>query len=456
MTPAPTRVLWFRRDLRLQDHPALMDAAQDAGSLHALFVLDPVLLRAGAPRVAFLLRSLSALRDDLAHHGGSMILRTGDARKVVPAFAAEVGAASVHISEDFTPYGRRRDADVARALEDVPLVATGSPYAVSPGRILTGSGEPYKVFTPFFRAWRDHGWRGPAQSDPSRTPWADDVASDELPREPIHEATLPDAGESGAHERWRSFLVAELDDYATARDEPALDATSRMSPHLKLGTIHPRTMLADLRDRTGEGAAAYVRQLAWREFYADVLHARPDSAHGYLHPELAAMRYDTGPEADAAFLAWQEGRTGFPIVDAGMRQLRAEGWMHNRVRMLAASFLVKDLHQEWTRGASHFLDHLIDGDIANNQHGWQWVAGTGTDAAPYFRVFNPVLQGEKFDPDGEYVKAWVPELRGLETRYVHHPWDAPDGVPEGYPPRLVDHAAERREALDRYQRVRDR
>ncbi len=448
-----TRVIWFRRDLRLRDHPALADAAAEGARVVALFVLDPKLLDGGAPRVAYLLRTLAALKSDVHAHGGVLVLRTGRPEQVVPAVAEEAGAESVHISADFTPYGAARDERVAKALGDVPLVRTGSPYAVAPGRIAKDDGSPYQVFTPFFRAWTDHGWRAPAESDPAAVSWGR-LTSEDLPDEPDHAATLPEAGEQAALDRWHEFCEDDLASYDAQRNRPDRDRTSRMSPYLKLGTIHPRTMLADLAQRRSKGADSYRRQLCWREFYAAVLHFWPGSAHGYLKDELAGMAYETGAAADRAFEAWQQGRTGYPIVDAGMRQLLAEGWMHNRVRMLTASFLVKDLHQEWTRGAAHFMDHLIDGDLANNQHGWQWVAGTGTDAAPYFRVFNPVLQGKKFDPDGSYVRRWVPELADLPGAAVHEPWDAEGGVPDGYPEPMVDHHEERREALRRYEAVR--
>jgi deoxyribodipyrimidine photo-lyase len=230
-----------------------------------------------------------------------------------------------------------------------------------------------------------------------------------------------------------------------------MDRTSHLSVHLKWGEIHPRTMLADLAARRSKAAATYRSELAWREFYADVLFQNPRSAREYLRPEYAAMRYD---DPGDRFDAWREGRTGYPIVDAGMRQMRAIGWMHNRVRMIVASFLVKDLHIEWQHGARHFMRWLVDADLPSNQHGWQWVAGSGTDAAPYFRVFNPTTQGAKFDPDGAYVQRWVPELRGLDRKHVHEPWTSPDGVPDGYPERIVDHPAERREALARYEDIK--
>ncbi|MCW2604126.1 MAG: phr, partial [Pseudonocardiales bacterium] len=261
---------------------------------------------------------------------------------------------------------------------------------------------------------------------------------------------LPAAGEAAAHAAWAAFRRDRLAGYAATRDRPDLDATSRLSVYLKWGALHPRTLLAEL----GPHDSTFRTELCWREFYATVLHFFPDSAREYYRPELAAMKYDTGKLADERLQAWKDGRTGYPIVDAGMRQLLAEGWIHNRVRMIVASFLVKDLHLEWTAGARHFMEHLMDGDLASNQHGWQWTAGTGTDAAPYFRIFNPITQGRKFDPNGDYVRRYVPELRGIEGADVHEPWRAPGGRPTGYVDPLVNHAAERTESLARYQAVR--
>ncbi len=250
--------------------------------------------------------------------------------------------------------------------------------------------------------------------------------------------------------RWRQFLDEDVAEYDDTRDLPGPDRTSRMSAHLKWGTIHPRTMLADLAPLRSKGADAYVRELAFREFYADVLHQRPDSAFGYYNRSFEAMEYD---DPGAELEAWKRGRTGIPIVDAGMRQLLGQGWIHNRVRMIVASFLVKDLHLEWQHGARHFLDLLVDGDLASNQHGWQWVAGSGTDASPYFRIFNPMTQGKKFDPGGEYVRRWVPELADVPDKHVHTPWQM-DPPPAGYPAPIVDHAEERLESLRRYDALR--
>jgi deoxyribodipyrimidine photo-lyase len=282
---------------------------------------------------------------------------------------------------------------------------------------------------------------------PTGVPWTVPLPSAELPEVSAPDGVrLPPAGEAAARSRWHAYVRSALSDYDDVRDRPDLDLTSRMSVHLKWGEIHPRTMLAELG--AGGGPRTYRSELAWREFYADVLWRDPASAREYLLPRLATMAYNQPGEL---LEAWQEGRTGYPIVDAGMRQLRSEGWMHNRVRMLVASFLVKDLHVEWQHGARHFMRHLVDADLASNAHGWQWVAGSGTDAAPYFRVFNPVTQGLKFDPDGDYVRRHVPELRDLPGALVHEPWKRAEGLPPGYPARVVDHARERLEALSRYE-----
>ena len=451
--PTPLRtVMWFRRDLRLSDNPALLDACAADGVL-PLFVLDPALWGpAGLPRRAYLSASLRALDHSLRERGGRLsVVRGNPARQVLLA-ARAVGATRVHVATDFGPYGRRRDDEVEAALAEhgIDLVRTGSPYAVAPGRVRNGSGDPYKVYTPFSKAWAEHGWRAPVEA-PAEASWLEvDGVDIPAPRVPSG-LQLPEAGEQAASRRWQAYVADDLAGYDENRDRPDLDLTSRMSVHLKWGEIHPRTMLADLAGRAGQGATTYRKELAWREFYADVLNAVPRTAREYLRPEFAAMEYDApGLVLDA----WREGRTGFPIVDAGMRQLLATGWMHNRVRMIVASFLVKDLHVEWQHGARHFMRHLVDGDLASNQHGWQWVAGCGTDASPYFRVFNPTAQGRKFDPDGAYVRRWVPELRDVDGRHVHEPSADPAGPPAGYPAPIVDHAEERREALDRYERIK--
>jgi deoxyribodipyrimidine photo-lyase len=443
-----TSVLWFRRDLRLRDHPAMHEAAND-GPVVALFVLDQALLRpSGAPRLAFLYRALRALDADLRDQGGRLVVRRGDPAKVLPRVARECEAAAVHVTADFGPYGRQRDVAVDEALGDVPLVRTGSPYAVSPGRVVKDDGSPFKVFTPFYRAWAAHGWRAPAPNVAGQLDWMTSLDSVDIPSDPSlpRQLTLPEAGEQAALRAWRRFRSSRLAGYADDRDRPDLDRTSRMSPYLKWGCIHPRTMLSGL-----DGAETFRRELAWREFYAAVLYHFPDSARQYFQPQFARMPW-ANAESES-FAAWCEGRTGYPIVDAGMRQLLAEGWMHNRVRMIVASFLTKDLHIEWRHGARHFMRHLVDGDLASNQHNWQWTAGSGTDASPFYRVFNPVSQGRKFDPSGDYVRRWVPELGDVDGAAVHEPWEL-HPAPSGYPHRIVDHAVERKVALETYRAAR--
>ena len=444
----PTSVMWFRSDLRLTDNPALLEAAASGSDgVVPLFVIDDTLW-ADHARSAYLARLLA----DLSERIGGLHVVHGQPREEVARVARQVEAESVHIAGAFTPYGAHRDnvVEAALAAYGVPLVRTGSPYAVAPGRVTKGDGTGYRVFTPYHRAWREHGWRDPA-APPEDVAWIrpDDGVTTPAARAPDG-MTLPAHGEAAALARWRQFVDEDLRDYDETRDLPGRDRTSRMSVHLKWGTIHPRTMLADLAPLRSKGAEAYARELAFREFYADVLHQRPDSAFGYYNRAFERMEYD---EPGDDLIAWKQGRTGIPVVDAGMRQLLAEGWMHNRVRMIVASFLVKDLHLEWQHGARHFMDHLVDGDLASNQHGWQWVAGSGTDASPYFRIFNPVTQGKKFDPDGEYVRRWVPALADVPVEHVHTPWQL-DRPPTDYPTPIVDHAEERAESLRRYDAIR--
>jgi len=423
-----------------------------------LFVLDPRLWGpAGPARRTWLVRSLAALREST---GGALVVRHGDPAAEVAAVASAARADTVHVSADAGVYGRRRDAAVeaALALDGRTLQRTGSPYAVGPGLLLTADARPYQVFSAYARAWRAHGAAPPAALPPDlqwRRPVADPRIRDDIPDEPpLDSLELPEVGEKAALARWHDFLDGALRGYGSQRNRPDLDGTSALSAHLKYGELHPRTLLADLRGVAGDDAERFRTELCWREFYADVLWHAPHSAWADLRPTLSAMTYDTGADADARFEAWAQGRTGFPVVDAGMRQLRAIGWVHNRVRMIVASFLVKDLHLPWQRGARHFLHHLRDGDVASNSHGWQWVAGTGTDPAPYFRIFNPVKQGLEHDPDGAYVRRWVPELRSVSGSAAHEPWRLPGGLPAGYPARIVDHATERAEALRRYAEAR--
>jgi deoxyribodipyrimidine photo-lyase len=326
-------------------------------------------------------------------------------------------------------------------------VGVGSNYVHVPGSVTKGDGRPYAVFTPFARAWRALPRDGVAATPslhwvrPRGIEAAEPLTSD-------WSGPLPPTTAAATHQQWSDFLAVAAA-YRDTRDLPGTDGTSRMSASLRWGVVHPRTLLTDL-DGDGDDRV-FVSELIWREFYADVMFHRPQSAWRNVDARMDALPTDDGPLARRRFEAWCAGRTGFPIVDAGMRQLLSTGWMHNRVRMIVASFLTKDLHLPWQWGERFFMRHLVDGDRASNVHGWQWTAGTGTDAAPFFRVFNPTAQSERFDPEGRYIRTWVPELADLPDRSIHQP-----GLlrPDSYPPALVDHAAERLDALDRYRHTR--
>lgn len=448
---AAPAILWFRRDLRLGDNPALMTAAESGSAVVPLFVLDPRLLD-GSVRTATLSGYLDSLDRDL---NGKLVVRYGDPVVEVPRVASETHAHGVHIASDYGYYGHQRDRAVDDALGPVPLVATGSPYAVAPGRVNKPDGTPYRVYTPFYRSWKRHGWRPPAPDVDAE--WAG-ARNDGLQRLRDHVSTidvppnLPTPGESAAWQRWQAFAGESLASYAWARDRPDLQGTSMLSADLRFGAIHPRSLLAGLDE--SEGAEAFRREIAFRDFYADVQWHHPTSGWRSLDSRFDEyLPVITGEDADRRFEAWSQGATGFPFVDAGMRQLLAEGWMHNRVRMVVASFLVKDLHLPWQRGADWFMARLRDGDAASNAQGWQWAAGCGTDASPYHRIFNPISQGKRFDPQGDYVRKYVPELRNLNGAAAHEPWLQPLLAPD-YPAPIVDHAQERLAALDRFAQMK--
>lgn len=450
--------MWFRRDLRLMDNPALLAAiesarASDDGRVVPLFVIDPnVWNGAGAIRQHRLLASLRALGGTIERN---LLIRHGDPRDVVPKIAQAAGASHIHIAADYTPVGMQRDSDVEKVLADigVELIRTGSPYAVAPGRVLKSDGTPYRVYTPFYRAWLAHGWRAPAADPPSDVDWWMPVDCQGFPEaQPLATGLELRGGEEHAWVQWEAFRGGPLAAYPDARDRPDIAGTSMIGDALKFGEIHPRSLLAELTDAD----EVFRKELCWREFYADVLFHNPRSISESLDRRFdSAMRWTEGDEAERYLNVWRTGTTGYPIVDAGMRQLLAEGWMHNRVRMITASFLVKDLHLPWQLGAEHFMQHLRDGDTASNVHGWQWTAGCGTDAAPFFRIFNPISQGIKFDPSGEYVRRYVPELAHLSGKAVHEPWLAADGYTAKYPERIVDHAQERLVALADYAAIKD-
>ncbi|MBC7463454.1 MAG: deoxyribodipyrimidine photo-lyase [Actinobacteria bacterium] len=439
-------IFWFRRDLRLADNPALLAAIAEADEIVPVFIMDEAIAkRAGDFRRAYLADSLRKLDDSL--NGGLHVI-SGDPVKILRELQTRFDATSVHVAADYAPYGVARDEKVESA--GIELTRTGSPYAVAPGRVQKSDETPYRVYTPFYKAWSIHGWRALVKA-PQDIAMVDVREQDrQFPNWKAPTGVLlQSAGELAAHERWKKFRKEALNDYDKQRNLAGIDGTSRLSPHLRWGEIHPRTLLAGLGE--GEGPAVFRKEIAWREFYADVLHHNPLTTREYYAPRFANMRYD---EPGEKFTAWCEGKTGFPFVDAAMRQLRVEGWMHNRTRMVVASFLVKDLHLEWQHGANFFMKYLIDNDVASNSHGWQWTAGCGTDASPYYRIFNPIEQGKRFDEQGHYIRKFVPELRHLSDQEIHEPWDAPNGYLHGYPPRIVDHATERNESLARLQEIK--
>jgi deoxyribodipyrimidine photo-lyase len=439
--------MWFRRDLRINDHPALLAAVESSDEVIPLFILDKAQIKeAGAKLLAYMGQSLKSLDESL---GNNLHIIEGDQVEVLTALIKKYDVQEVHISAEYERYGAERDARVEAA--GIKLVRTGSPYAVTPGRVIKPSdGTPYKVYTPFYRAWRTHGWRAPAKTPKSMkfvqpTSEYRNFPDFQLPKG----VEIIKAGEAAALTRFKEFTKKGLDTYDENRNFAGIDGTSKMSSYLKFGEIHPRTLLENL----GESKAhdTFRKEIAWREFYADVLYNNPMTDREYYAPRFADMRYD---KPGAQFKAWCEGRTGYPFVDAAMRQLIQEGWMHNRTRMVVASFLVKDLHLEWQLGERFFAEHLVDYDVASNAHGWQWTAGTGTDASPYYRVFNPIEQGKRFDENGDYIRKYVPELAHLSATEIHEPWLYLDGYSKGYPERLVDHAIERLESLERLKEIK--
>jgi deoxyribodipyrimidine photo-lyase len=440
-------VWWVRRDMRLADNKALQSAAS-RGDVAPLFVVDPVFASAGAARRNYM---FATLRDLDLRMERALILRHGDPVAEVVQFAQAVGATSVHIAQDFAPYGIKRDAAVSAALAKagIELVVADSPYVINPGTVLKDDGTPLKVFTPFYKRWMQF----PFSSATENKVTFHDARSLCMgyPEYSVRDTDVFPVGEEAAWKRWDEWSAEHLGAYKEARNNPAIDGTSQLSAQLRFGVIHPRQLLKRLPG--AEGADHFRSEIAWREFYADVLFHQPHTAWENLQSKMNALPNDTGDVAQQRFAAFCAGNTGYPIVDAGIRQMLATGYMHNRVRMIVASFLVKDLHVPWQWGAKFFMDHLIDGDLASNNHGWQWTAGTGTDAAPYFRVFNPTSQSEKFDPEGDYLRQWIPEIAHLDKKSIHDPSSLGLLAPADYVEPIVDHAVERVEALARYKAV---
>ncbi|MBN1259182.1 MAG: deoxyribodipyrimidine photo-lyase [Anaerolineae bacterium] len=462
---------WIRRDLRLADNQALHAALSRAGAVVPVFVLDESLWASpyvGEKRLAFLVAGLSDLDGALRARGSYLVVRHGQPVEEIIRLCRETGAEDVFAEADVSPYARKRDARVS---ESVPLHLIRGLTVFSPDAVLKNDGTPYTVFTPYSRRWQ--ALPLPVMGDllppPDSISTPSGIATLSLPAAPALPSPLSfPAGEVEARRRLKHFVATAMCAYASDRERMDLEGTSKISPYLRFGMISAReAVIAALQAREearlcdqAKGADTWLNELIWREFYLSILYHFPDVRKESFRANLQNIEW-SNDEDD--FQAWQEGQTGYPIVDAAMRQLKTTGWMHNRARMIVASFLTKDLLIDWRWGERHFMRHLVDGDPSANNGGWQWAAGTGADAAPYFRIFNPVLQGEKYDPEGAYVRRYVPELRALPARYIHRPWSMPEPFQKqaacvigvDYPAPIVDHRWARQRTLEVYKRARD-
>lgn len=455
-------IWWIRRDLRLADNQALSAACAEGGQVVPLFILDPALLRSeysSDKRLAFLFDGLRSLDVDLRRIGSYLVMRRGEPAEELMRLMGETGASEIYTEADHSPYARSRDARVANQL---PLHLLPGLTLHAPGAVVKADGSPYTVFTPFSKAWKNQSVPASPLAAPGRLSTPPGIPGEEIPHLPG--VSMPfTPGEQAACRRLEEFLSSGIQTYAGDRNYMDLEGTSGLSPYLRFGMLSARQAVhaawraeANAPDPgSRQGAETWLNELIWREFYINVLFHFPRVRRGAFRQELNGIRWLNNEED---FQSWAEGRTGYPVVDAAMRQLTATGWMHNRARMITASFLTKDLLVDWRRGERFFMQHLVDGDPAANNGGWQWSAGTGTDAAPYFRVFNPVLQSKKFDPRGAYVRKWVPELVKVPDAYIHAPWEMPVEVQqalgfelgETYPAPIVDHALARQRVLAAY------
>ena len=458
-------IVWFRNDLRLEDNPALASASE-GGPVVPVFLWEPdeeYPWEPGAASRWWLHHSLSALGTRLAAMGSRLVFRTGPTLKALRSLVAETGSNAVYWNKRYEPAVVARDEEIQRSLEaeGIRVETFDGSLLRAPEDVRTKQNKPYRVFTPYWNACKDRevepATPAPASLAPPRK-WPRSATLDDLGLLPtldwaagMRKAWTP--GEVGAAARLETFLAHRVKGYVEGRNRPDREGSSFLSPHLHFGEIGPRTIwhrVCALADQ-GIGTETYLKEIAWRDFGHQLLHHFPATTDKPLRAEFERFPWRDDPKA---LRAWQRGRTGYPIVDAGMRQLWATGWMHNRVRMIVASFLVKHLLLPWQDGARWFWDTLVDADIASNTLNWQWSAGSGADAAPYFRIFNPVLQGEKFDPKGDYVRRWVPELSKVSDKYIHKPWVAPEELREvAYPKPIVEHSAARERALEAFRSI---
>jgi len=459
---------WFRSDLRLHDNTALAALVERAEAWLPVVVLHPRIAgsaRSGAARMRFWLDSLAHLGRDLEKRGVPLLVRRGRPEEVLPRLLAETGARLLSFNRSATPFARTRDSRVRRSVEKLggETLERLDDVVFDASEIRSQKGRPYSVYSPYRRAWWRRWLNEPRLPVPlgPLPPPIPGLASDPIPdpREFGIDAVrlaLPTGGEEAARRRLERFLATVAARYHEDRDRPDRDGTSRLSPYLRSGAISVRECIARGEEAIAAnpaleaGVAKWLDELLWREFYHAILEDNPAVLRGNYRSEYDGLVWNDDPRG---LEAWCEGRTGYPIVDAGMRQLRETGWMHNRVRMIAASFLTKDLLIDWRAGERFFFEHLVDGDPASNNGGWQWAASTGTDPQPYFRIFNPVAQGRRWDPTGDYVRRWIPELERVADAHVHAPWEA-DRPPAGYPAPIVDHAECREIALERFAQAR--
>ncbi|MET0183555.1 MAG: deoxyribodipyrimidine photo-lyase [Caulobacterales bacterium] len=462
-------LVWFRQDLRLTDNPALAAAAASGRPLAFIYVLDdesPAQWRIGGAGRWWLHHSLSALSDAITKRGGRLLFRRGNAGKVLEQVVKEIGAAEIHWNRLYEPYAVKRDTALKALFSKLGCAAHSHNGALlfEPWEVETAAGGPFKVFTPFWRACRARGLpRTPVKLASTWRTAQSEVQSDALqswallPVRPNWAAgfkTRWTPGETGAKRALSAFVRSRIEKYANDRDLPAKDATSHLSPHLHWGEISPVQIYSVVDGLAG--AEKFLSEIGWREFSHHLLFHFPTLPEA---PWRSSFEKFGWRKDENAFRAWSSGQTGYPIVDAGMRELWATGYMHNRVRMITASFLIKHLLIDWRRGQDWFWDTLVDADLANNSASWQWVAGSGADASPYFRIFNPIVQGERYDPNGDYVRRWAPELRDLPAKYIHAPWTAPEQILAdakialgvSYPRPVVDHAEARARALAAFQ-----
>jgi deoxyribodipyrimidine photo-lyase len=449
-------IFWFRKDLRVQDNEALFEAVAATKDIYPLFTFDSKEYQSlEGIRQHSLTESLNSLKQSLGNVLNIVSYQENFelGEKLLEA-CLSTGSTQIFAMNRFDPQGVLEQESVAKALDakGIEFKLLGSAYAVQPGTVRKPDGTNYRVYTPFFKSWDQLADTAPMKVQTEKVSWLSLTEGTSIPVPSKASPIKVIAGEAFALRTFERFKKRAVVKYSEDRNRADLSGTSHLSHALAHGEIHPRTLLSDLGD--DEGSFVFRKEIAWREFYADVLHHYPHTQTDYYEPRFKKLRYDEGAQAQDRFKAWCEGNTGYPMVDAGMRQLLAEGWMHNRVRMIVASFLVKDLHLEWTLGAAHFERHLSDFDPASNAHGWQWTAGCGTDASPYYRIFNPVMQGLKFDPNGDYVRKYVPELKHLTGADVHEPWNVFSGYDLAYPAPIVDHAEERNESLARLEELK--